>query len=215
MVSRVENKLFLNNILFSNRETQIPSVVANNAHPSHRLTTCNNNRAASIELSHTPNRRMQITLPENTTHIVICTSGRGTNNNQNYNVSNNSVTLDINPDGSGVGACCNQTNLSNLNDSLCNNIIREDDTNIMKQNRIQVGTTTDSSDISVGARLLKSVVDCVEKRMVNSSDPRDVTTILSDDGSNEGGKKPHYNCAECGKAYSTSSNLARHRQTHR
>ena len=154
---------------------------------------------------------MQITLPENTTHIVICTSGRGKNNNQIGQVSNNSVTLDINPDGSG-GPCCNRASLSSIHDSACNNSIREDDP-MMKQHR--VATTKDTSGLSFGTRLVKGVVDCVEKDFVNSSDPRDVTTISSDECSSEGSRKPQYNCAECGKAYSTSSNLARHRQTHR
>ena len=30
-----------------------------------------------------------------------------------------------------------------------------------------------------------------------------------------GGHTHHHECPDCGKAYSTSSNLARHRQTHR
>ena len=31
----------------------------------------------------------------------------------------------------------------------------------------------------------------------------------------EGGDKPKYTCSDCGKHYATSSNLSRHRQTHR
>ena len=30
-----------------------------------------------------------------------------------------------------------------------------------------------------------------------------------------GGEKPKYTCSDCGKHYATSSNLSRHRQTHR
>ena len=59
---------------------------------------------------------MQITLPENTTHIVICTSGRGNNNEQNKdNNSNTSLTLDIKPNSSGTSLFDNDTIISIFN----------------------------------------------------------------------------------------------------
>ena len=134
---------------------------------------------------------MQITLPENTTHIVICTSNRN-NNNQTSNSSHNSVTLDINPNG-GEAECCNRSNISHI-------------------------PTTAPSPGYFGAEVIKSVVDSVEKKMVKTNEACNVKTappILSGISNNGGGKRAHYNCAECGKTYSTSSNLARHRQTHR
>lgn len=41
------------------------------------------------------------------------------------------------------------------------------------------------------------------------------SSTLTNDESNKGNEHHDHECTECGKRYSTSSNLARHRQTHR
>ena len=78
-------------------------------------------------------RKVELTLPENTTHIVICTSDK-------------------------------------------------------------LNTSTNNNNIAIG----------VTNKFTSESKP--LTKKV---------KNNDYKCAECGKKYSTSSNLARHRQTHR
>ena len=182
------------------------------------MTTCSTNRASSIELNHTSNRRMQITLPENTTHIVICTSGRGNNNKQNSGCipGNNSVTLDINPDPVGP-LCCNETCRLSRKGCACNSSTRGNDT-IIKRNKIPIETNKTKASLSLEVNRSKSAADCGKEKIVSLGQPNDefhVDSVASDEWCNEEGRKGQYHCAECGKCYSTSSNLARHRQTHR
>ena len=185
------------------------------------MQSCNNSRATSIELSHTASRRMQITLPENTTHIVICTSGnRGTTNKQLGNVSNNnSVTLDINAASGGDQTCCNRTNLLGMKECTCKNIIqRDEDQGTVKSSKVHVATTTNTSHVNFATNLIQHVVASAEKNVTNlcrNNEGDVIDATENDEFNNDESKKGHYNCAECGKSYSTSSNLARHRQTHR
>ena len=216
-MSFLENLVILYNITYCCRNTQVPSIFPKNAHPPHHVTSCNNSRPASIELSHTANRRMQITLPENTTHIVICTSGRGNNSKQLGNVSNNnSVTLDINADSGGDDTCCNRTNLLGMKDCSCKNIDQRHDQGIVKEGKVRVNTNT--SHLNFATNLIQHVVGSAEKDVANlckNNEEDAIDPSETDDFCIDGSKRAHYNCAECGKSYSTSSNLARHRQTHR
>ena len=180
------------------------------------MQSCNNSRATSIELSHTASRRMQITLPENTTHIVICTSGRGNNNKPIGNALNNSVTLDINS-GSGGDTCCNRSNLSGMKDCNCRNNVPGEYPIVNKSN-IHVASSTNTSHMNYATNLIPNAAVCTENNVANKCNDNDehpIDPLEADDSGNDGSKKAQYNCAECGKSYSTSSNLARHRQTHR
>ena len=161
---------------------------------------------------------MQITLPENTTHIVICTSGnnRGNNNKQLGNVANN-VTLDINADSGGGDTCCKRNNLQK--ECTCKNMVQRDDPQeIVKTSKVHVASTTNTSHVNFATNLIQQVVASAEKNVANlrkNNEEHGIDPTEIDDFSNDGSKKANYNCAECGKSYSTSSNLARHRQTHR
>ena len=160
-------------------------------------------------MSHTPNRRMQITLPENTTHIVICTSGRGNGNDQiNGNNSSTSVTLDINPKSSEAPIYKNVKKVQEIEAYGSPNTNSFNNISINNSNQIF------SSPNSITATTTKNLID---GRREKSDVPEGYLHEVSsnDDSINESGKKSNYNCSECGKSYSTSSNLARHRQTHR
>ena len=183
----------------------IPPVLGNADihHPDHYNS---NHVTNSIQLTQTPQRRMQITLPENTTHIVICTSGAKGNNNKN-DMGTNSLTLDINPDSNGQpnGSYCNQGSLCHKNGCRCSRDLT------IKQVPANLPTVLHSS--------FKTNAEC------NLNGYNDVTATNShikepilpetDRDSIERNRQSNYNCGECGKTYSTSSNLARHRQTHR
>ena len=181
----------------------------NHPRTSQILTTSSDKRSTSIELSHTPNRRMQITLPENTTHIVICTSGRGNNNDQiNGNNSSTSVTLDINPKSSEAPIYKNIKQVQEIKAHGSPNSNSFNDISINNSNQIftspNSAAITTTNNLNDGRR---------EKSVAPEGHLHE--TYSNDDSINESGKKSNYNCSECGKSYSTSSNLARHRQTHR
>lgn len=178
-------------------------------------TSCNK---TSIELSHTSNRRMQITLPENTTHIVICTSGRANNNEPiNDNNSSTSLTLDINPSTSNTpfyqsvdrvqgNKGYGDSNAKGINDIPVGNKSQI----FLSQNNVAMNHRNQVIKHMTDDRKEPNNVGSIHNQERNSSD-----ASTNDDYMNDGGKKSNYNCSECGKSYSTSSNLARHRQTHR
>ena len=181
------------------------------SHPrtSQILTTSSDQRSTSIELSHTPNRRMQITLPENTTHIVICTSGRGNNNDQiNGNNSSTSVTLDINPKSSAAPIYKNIKQVQEIKAYESPNANSFNDISINNSNQIF------SSPNSAASTTTNNLIDGRKEKSI-APEGHLHEPFSNDDLNNESGKKSNYNCSECGKSYSTSSNLARHRQTHR
>ena len=181
------------------------------SHPrtSQILTTSSDQRSTSIELSHTPNRRMQITLPENTTHIVICTSGRGNNNDQiNGNNSSTSVTLDINPKSSAAPIYKNIKQVQEIKTHGSPNSNSFNDISINNSNQIF------SSPNSAASTTTNNLIDGRKEKSI-APEGHLHEPFSNDDSINESGKKSNYNCSECGKSYSTSSNLARHRQTHR
>ena len=167
---------------------------------------------------------MQITLPENTTHIVICTSdARGENNNKQQQRSHHkSVTLDINPDsGCRKSFCHNRDpNILNERSCSCNNPIPKEDLNGYG-NQMQIHPQPKPLPITDGLHSLKtSEVDRSERniQIANTGNPKYTIDSVNNEeyvNDEDGNRKTNYNCSECGKCYSTSSNLARHRQTHR
>ena len=198
------------------RRNQIPSMYQNHPLPTPSLATSSNK--TSIELCHTPNRRMQITLPENTTHIVICTSGRGNNNEPiKDNNSSTSLTLDINPTTSNA-PFYQSVDRVQVNKGYGDSNAKELN-NIPVGNNSQIFSSQKNEALKHGHQFIKYMTDgrkeqtdvgLIQNRERNQSD-----ASANDDYMNDGGKKSNYNCSECGKSYSTSSNLARHRQTHR
>ena len=168
---------------------------------------------------------MQITLPENTTHIVICTSdSRGENNNKQQQRSNHhkSVTLDINPD-SGCRSSCHHNrdpNISNESNCSCNNPMPKEDPSSYG-NHMQIPPSSTPLSINAGPHsLIPTEVDRSERniQISNTGNPKYTIDSVNNEeyiNDEDGNRKTNYNCSECGKCYSTSSNLARHRQTHR
>ena len=160
---------------------------------------------------------MQITLPENTTHIVICTSGRGNNNEQiKDNNSSTSLTLDINPNSSGTSLFENVEKLQEIK-GFANTKIKHIN-NVSINNRAQFVPSSNKVAMHLGTKTKDMADDGNEKgdyNSINSQEGYLTETSTNDEFGNESGKRSHYNCSECGKSYSTSSNLARHRQTHR
>ena len=160
---------------------------------------------------------MQITLPENTTHIVICTSGRGNNNEQTKdNNSNTSLTLDIKPNSSGTSLFDNVGKLQEIR-GIANTKVKHIN-NISMNDRAHYFPST----IKVAMHLETKTKDMADdgneqggSNLTNTQEGCLRETSTNDEFGSDGGKKSHYNCSECGKSYSTSSNLARHRQTHR
>ena len=188
----------------------------NHTLPSPSLpTSCNK---TSIELSQTPNRRMQITLPENTTHIVICTSGRGNNNEpiKDHNAST-SLTLDINPNTSNTPFYQNFDTVQGKKGYGNNNANEINDIPI--GNKSQMFSSQKNISVNHVTKIVKHMTDGrneqTDEGLIHNQEGNLSDTSTNDNYMNDGGKKSNYNCSECGKSYSTSSNLARHRQTHR
>ena len=168
---------------------------------------------------------MQITLPENTTHIVICTSdSRGENNNKQQQRSNHhkSVTLDINPDSGCRSSCFHNRdpNISNESSCSCNNPMPKEDLSSYG-NHMQIPPSSTPLSINAGPHSLKATEGDRSERNIQISNPGNpkytIDSVNNEEyvGDEDGNRKTNYNCSECGKCYSTSSNLARHRQTHR
>ena len=114
-------------------------------------------------------RKVELTVPENTTHIVICTSNDVRNANNNISVD---LATPLGPGNTLQGPSLN-------------------------------GDPGDEEEIdppSMASQVPPTIV--VKPAKIMSK-----TNALN--------KKNDYTCLECGKTYSTSSNLARHRQTHR
>lgn len=64
--------------------------------------------------------------------------------------------------------------------------------------------------LSPAAAASASILAAVLQQVRTLQEPNGASRLSS-----SGGGEPYYACPECGKRYSTSSNLARHRQTHR
>ena len=114
-------------------------------------------------------RKVELTVPENTTHIVICTSNDVKNTNNNISVD---LATTLGPSSTLQGPNPN-------------------------------GDPGDEEEIDPPS-------------MTNQVSPTILVKpakIMSK--ANGLHKKNDYTCLECGKTYSTSSNLARHRQNHR
>ena len=116
-------------------------------------------------------RKVELTVPENTTHIVICTSNDVRN-------ANNNISVDL------------ATPLGPSNNTLHGPSLNGDP-----------GYEEEIDPPSMASQVPPPTI--VVKPAKIMSKPNALN------------KKNDYTCLECGKTYSTSSNLARHRQTHR
>jgi len=135
-------------------------------------------------------RTMQITLPENTTHIVICTSGDAKDPSSKSLVGNVTATSVV-----GLGG----SNSRNRSEISIRNLVKTNNNNNSEGGGGGSISNSNKKDLS----RIKAAA----------------TNNVTGDGTAASGKaesgKQEYECAECGKTYSTSSNLARHKQTHR
>ena len=114
-------------------------------------------------------RKVELTVPENTTHIVICTSNDVRNANNNISVD---LATPLGPSNTLQGPSLN-------------------------------GDPGDEVEIDPPSMANQVPPTIIVKPAKIMSKPNALN------------KKNDYTCLECGKTYSTSSNLARHRQTHR
>ena len=86
-------------------------------------------------------------------------------------------------------------------------IVQEDFFNLSQLAEVSLAAEGRIDDVNLSERIQKARLDQGKRKMLQLAQ---VASREKTNGVNNG-----YTCSDCGKAYSTSSNLARHKQTHR